>query len=117
MNLIMTTQATGFATGYLILGILAVIAIIALLAAVVVLIAKICKVVDHVAVSPSAPAPVYTAQASTPLYSSASASSYSDAIRLINVDDKTAAMIMAIVSDEIKVPVDKLRFRSIRCID
>ena len=114
----MAVQATSIITGYFIIGILIVAAIIALLVAVVVLITKICKVVDHAAVAPAAPAPAYAA-APPPVasYAAASAISHSDAIRLINVDDKTAAMIMAIVSDETKIPVDKLRFRAIRYMD
>lgn len=34
-------------------------------------------------------------------------------LRLKNVDEKTAAMIMAIVSDESKIPLSELRFKSI----
>ena len=33
---------------------------------------------------------------------------------LYNVDDKTAAMIMAIVADETKIPLGELRFISIK---
>ena len=33
---------------------------------------------------------------------------------LYNVDDKTAAMIMAIVADETKIPLNELRFISIK---
>ena len=35
-------------------------------------------------------------------------------IQLHNVEDKTAAMLMAIVADEIKTPLNQLRFLSIR---
>lgn len=38
-------------------------------------------------------------------------------LMLINVDEKTAAMIMAIVSDESKIPLSELCFKSIRAID
>ena len=36
---------------------------------------------------------------------------------LLNVDEKTAAMIMAIVSDESHIPLAELRFKSIRAIE
>jgi Na+-transporting methylmalonyl-CoA/oxaloacetate decarboxylase gamma subunit len=36
---------------------------------------------------------------------------------LIGVDEKTAAMIMAIVSDELKVSLSELQFKSIKAID
>lgn len=43
---------------------------------------------------------------------------YSDVgLNLINVDDKTAAIIMAIVSDETKIPPNELNFKSIKLID
>lgn len=37
-------------------------------------------------------------------------------LKLINVEDKDAAMIMAIVADELKVPLNELRFKSIKYI-
>lgn len=36
---------------------------------------------------------------------------------LKNVDEKTAAMIMAIVSDESSIPLSELRFKSIKLIE
>jgi Na+-transporting methylmalonyl-CoA/oxaloacetate decarboxylase gamma subunit len=36
---------------------------------------------------------------------------------LIDVDERTAAMIMAIVSDELKVSLSELQFRSIKALD
>lgn len=38
-------------------------------------------------------------------------------LKLKNVDEKTAAMIMAIVSDETKIPLSELCFKSISAID
>lgn len=38
-------------------------------------------------------------------------------IKLIDVDEKTAACIMAIISDETKIPLDQLIFKSIRAIE
>lgn len=38
-------------------------------------------------------------------------------IDLHNVDDKTAAMLMAIVSDESGIPLNRLRFKSIKALD
>lgn len=35
-------------------------------------------------------------------------------VKLYDVDDKTAAMIMAVVADETKIPLNELRFISIR---
>lgn len=38
-------------------------------------------------------------------------------LKLFDVDEKTAAMIMAIVSDESKIPLAELQFKSIRAIE
>jgi len=41
---------------------------------------------------------------------------YGGEIALYGVDEKTAACIMAIVSDETKIPLDQLIFKSIKAI-
>ena len=38
-------------------------------------------------------------------------------LKLIGVDEPTAAMIMAIISDESQIPLSQLRFKTIRAID
>lgn len=38
-------------------------------------------------------------------------------LRLVNVDDETAAMIMAIVSDESGIPLQELEFKSIKLLN
>lgn len=38
-------------------------------------------------------------------------------LKLKNVDEKTAALIMAIVSDESKIPLSELCFKSIKAVD
>jgi len=38
-------------------------------------------------------------------------------LKLINVDDKTAAMVMAIVSDEIGIPPNELNFKYIKAVN
>jgi len=38
-------------------------------------------------------------------------------LKLIGTDEKTAAMIMAIVSNETNIPLSELSFKSIKCIE
>jgi len=38
-------------------------------------------------------------------------------LKLFGIDEKTAAMIMAIVSDESKIPLAELQFKSIKLIE
>ena len=41
----------------------------------------------------------------------------SGSVKLYNVDDRTAAMVMAIVADELETPLNELRFISIKEIN
>jgi hypothetical protein len=38
-------------------------------------------------------------------------------VRLKDVDERTAAMVMAIVSDESQIPLSELRFKSIKAVE
>lgn len=38
-------------------------------------------------------------------------------LELIGVDERTAAMVMAVASDELKIPLNELHFKSIRALD
>lgn len=38
-------------------------------------------------------------------------------LTLIGVDEETAAMVMAITSDELKIPLNELQFKSIKALD
>ena len=59
------------------------------------------------AVQPAAPAPA--AQPAAP-----PAPGTAGELKLYDTDEKTAAMLMAIVADELKTPLNELRFKSIR---
>lgn len=67
---------------------------------------------------------LFESEQSAPQRDSADAVSQSDAsdtgrdqLKLYNVDEQTAAMLMAIVSDECGVPVEELIFKSIKAVD
>lgn len=60
-------------------------------------------------VSEAAPAAV-----AAPVFSPAGAKD--DGVLLIDVDDKTAAMIMAIVADSTGIPAERLHFKSIKSL-
>ena len=42
---------------------------------------------------------------------------YGGSVKLLNVDEKTAACVMAIVSHETKIPLDQLVFKSIKALN
>ena len=60
-------------------------------------------------------APVEQANAAT--FEPAGEAAYTGQLRLVNVEEPTAAMIMAIVSDTSGIPLSELTFRSIRLIE
>lgn len=64
----------------------------------------------------AAPAPVENSAAVTPIPHGPEAEAPGAAgdLKLYDTPDATAAMIMAIVADELKVPVNELRFISIK---
>ena len=67
----------------------------------------------------AAPAPVKTADApaapsAAPVKTGPAAPGAAGELKLYDTDPKAAAMIMAIVADELKTPLNELRFKSIK---
>ena len=90
-----------------------VFAVLAILCAMVMVLSVVLKKLDQKAVAEKAKAMAEAVQDWDVEICHAS----SGELRLKNVDEKTAAMIMAIVSDESKVPLCELCFRSIAALD
>lgn len=113
----------GEAINISITGIVVVMLILALLAVLVLLLSKGIRAVEDLAKKKShkgTDSAVSEAKAETPskpigtaLPESASAGD----LDLYNVDEKTAAVIMAIVSNESGVPLNRLLFKSIKAIE
>ena len=61
----------------------------------------------------AAPAPAAPAAAPKPVLAAAAPGTAGE-LKLYDTDDRTAAMIMAIVADETGIPINELRFKSIR---
>ncbi|MGN0561572.1 MAG: OadG family transporter subunit [Candidatus Fimenecus sp.] len=105
-------------------GFVVVLLILALLAVLVLLLSKAVRAVESKTkkkASPapksaqpeSAPAKATAAQTGTPLPETFSAGQ----LDLYDVDEKTAAVIMAIVSHESGIPLNRLQFKSIKAIE
>ncbi|MGN0570775.1 MAG: OadG family transporter subunit [Candidatus Fimenecus sp.] len=105
-------------------GFVVVLLILALLAVLVLLLSKVICAVENKTkkkTSPalkatqteSAPANVSAAPKGTPLPDTCSAGQ----LDLYDVDEKTAAVIMAIVSHESGIPLNRLQFKSIKAIE
>ena len=102
-------------------GIVTVICILAIIAVLIILVSKVIRGVENAAAKKKAnAAPV----AVTPAASTAKptgvipvAGVSQGTIDLVNVDEKTAAIIMAIVSDKSGIPLNRLSFKSIKLVE
>jgi Na+-transporting methylmalonyl-CoA/oxaloacetate decarboxylase gamma subunit len=100
------------------IGITTVICILAVIALLIILVSKVIRAVEGVA-SKKAPtasatvAPAVSAPAGVPM----PAGMNQGELELINTDEKTAAVIMAIVSDKSGIPLNRLSFKSIKLVE
>ena len=96
-------------------GFMVVFLMLCLLCFIIVMINKVVTSIEHKTEEASAaPAPVKAAEVQeTP----AVHGTFGGEIALYDVDEKTAACIMAIVSDSTKIPLNQLIFKSIKALD
>ncbi len=97
------------------IGILTVIIILAVIAALILLVSKIIRSVEA-AVAKKNPA-VAEAAMTAPAGVPTPAGMNQGEIELVGTDEKTAAIIMAIVSDKSGIPLNRLSFKSIKLME
>lgn len=95
-----------------ILGISVVMLALATIAVLIILISKVVRAVESKATKKVAPAPV-----AQPAPAAVADNADNCEVELTGVDEKTAAVIMAIVSQKSDIPVNRLRFKSIKLIE
>ena len=99
-----------------VIGICVVMLILAIIAVLIILVSKVIRTVEakasKVKKSDTAITPV-AAPVSAPAVSGAGAGE----VDLVGVDEKTAAVVMAIVSNQSNIPLNRLSFKSIRLMD
>ena len=100
-------------------GIVTVICILAIIAVLIILVSKAIRGVENAAAKKKAnAAPVAAASAAAkPTGVIPVAGVSQGTIDLVNVDEKTAAIIMAIVSDKSGIPLNRLSFKSIKLVE
>ncbi len=91
-------------------GFVVVLAMLAIIAVVIIVFSKFMSLSGQKAAKASAAAPAAAESNAAPLPSNTSAGS----LELVDVDEKTAAVIMAIVSKESGIPLNRLSFKSIK---
>ena len=96
------------------IGITTVIIILAIIAVLIILVSKVIRAVEGAATKKApAAAPAVSAPAGVPM----PAGMNQGELELINTDEKTAAIIMAIVSDKSGIPLNRLSFKSIKLVE
>ena len=101
-------------------GIVTVICILAIIAVLIILVSKVIRGVENAAAKKKAvpaAAPAASAPAGKPTGVIPVAGVSQGTIDLVNVDEKTAAIIMAIVSDKSGIPLNRLSFKSIKLVE
>ncbi|MBR2869357.1 MAG: OadG family protein [Clostridia bacterium] len=92
-----------------VIGICVVMMILAIIAVLIILLSKVIRAIEKLIAkktpAPAAPQPVPAAVVTD------------REVELIGTDEKTAAVIMAIVSKKSDIPLEKLSFKSIRLMD
>ena len=99
------------------IGIVTVICILAIIAVLIILVSKVIRAVEGAASKKAPEAPAAVATASTPAGVPMPAGMNQGELELVNTDEKTAAIIMAIVSDKSGIPLNRLSFKSIKLVE
>jgi Na+-transporting methylmalonyl-CoA/oxaloacetate decarboxylase gamma subunit len=99
-----------------VVGITTVIIILAVIAGLILLVSKVIRTFEE-AVSKKKPAEATVTAPSVPAGVPMPAGMNQGELELINTDEKTAAVIMAIVSDKSGIPLNRLSFKSIKLME
>lgn len=104
----------GESLGYSVLGLVVVFLMLMLLMAVIWVMGRVMRRQDKPAPVPAAPAPAPAAAPAAPAAGKVPAKGSLGEIDIYNVDERTAAILMAIVADKMDAPLNELRFISIK---
>ncbi len=99
-----------------VLGITTVISILAVIALLILLVSKVIRVIEAKAGDKSVKAEA-VAPSATPAGVPMPAGMNQGELELVDTDEKTAAVIMAIVSDKSGIPLNRLSFKSIKLME
>lgn len=99
-----------------VVGITTVIIILAVIAGLILLVSKVIRTFEEAA-SKKKPAEATVTASSAPAGVPMPAGMNQGELELIDTDEKTAAVIMAIVSDKSGIPLNRLSFKSIKLME
>jgi len=111
-------QTVGSVLLFSLMGMLVVIAALGILAICISILSKLLnKVSGTKAEAPANPAPAAASKAPEAAPAKPAVMATTGDLVLRDVDDQTAALLMAIISDQTKIPLNELRFKSIKCLN
>lgn len=99
-----------------VIGIVTVMMILAIIAVLIILVSKVIRAFESMAAKKIVPETV-AAPAAAPAGVPMPAGMNQGELELVNTDEKTAAVIMAIVSDKSGIPLNRLSFKSIKLME
>lgn len=98
------------------IGIVTVIAILAVIAGLILLVSMVIRIIEKAAANKK-PVAAEAAPAASPSGVPMPAGMNQGELELVDTDEKTAAIIMAIVSDKSGIPLNRLSFKSIKLME
>lgn len=97
-------------------GFVTVFLLLLFLIAIVMIVSRVIVAIEGSGKKAAAAAPAPTEKPAAPAKKEEPSKPWDGKLQLIDVDDETAACIMAIISDETDIPLDELQFRRIRAL-
>lgn len=111
-------QTVGSVLLFSLMGVLVVIAALGVLAICISILSKLLnKLSGKEKPAPANPAPAAASKAPEAAPVKPAVMATTGDLVLRDVDDQTAALLMAIISDQTKIPLNELRFKSIKCLN
>ena len=99
------------------IGIVTVIIILAIIALLIILVSKVIRAIESAAKKNAPAAAPVAAAPAAPAGIPMPAGMNQGELELVETDEKTAAIIMAIVSDKSGIPLNRLSFKSIKLVE
>ena len=99
------------------IGITTVIIILAIIAVLIILVSKVIRAIEGAAKKKAPAAAPVAAAPAAPAGIPMPAGMNQGELELVETDEKTAAIIMAIVSDKSGIPLNRLSFKSIKLVE
>lgn len=117
MNLLEMKMPLGEATLTSLIGIVTVLVILAIIAVLIIGVSKLIRAIEAAANKGKSESAAPSAAVPQEVAAPSAKDTMTGELKLVGTDDKTAAIIMAIVSDKSGIPLNRLSFKSIKLME